>query len=105
MILIFCAFGAETQPLRARLKNESGLGRVDLHGYYGRIGNTQVALVETGIGVRRSRAAAAHALDTLGNIDLVITTGVAGALHEDLALNAVVVIDGTAVWAYRYKAA
>ena len=93
MILIFCAFGAEMQPLRARIADESLLREDALSGYYGRIGNTNVALVETGIGMRRSRAAAAHALDRLGDIDLVVTTGVAGALREDLALGAVVLAD------------
>lgn len=93
MILIFCAFGAEMQPLRARIADESLLGKDGLSGYYGRIGNTKVALVETGEEYGDREATVAHALDTLGDIELVVTTGVAGALREDLALGAVVLAD------------
>lgn len=93
MILLFCAFGAEFAPLRARLQAKAALGHGDLEGCYGRIGNSKVALVKTGIGMRRARESASRALDSLREVDLVAVTGVAGALREGLPVGRVVLAD------------
>jgi len=54
------------------------------------IGGLQVMLVTTGMGMRRSRIAAARAMDSLAPLDLVVISGVAGALREDLKAGQVV---------------
>lgn len=90
MIVLFCAFGAEFESLRARLRAPAALGHRDLEGCYGGVGNREVALVKTGIGIRRARESAGRALDALRGVDLVAVAGVAGALHEDLPVGRVV---------------
>jgi len=93
VILIFCAFGAEFGPLRACLRESTPLGLDGLVGSCGQIGGQRVALVKTGVGMRRARDTAGHALDVLRNVELVATTGVAGALHHGLEVGAVVLAD------------
>jgi nucleoside phosphorylase len=90
MILIFCAFNAEAHPIKARLAAPGALRACGLDGYAGQIAGVPVALVTTGIGVRRSRVSAARAFDSLREIDLVVISGVAGALREDLKIGQVV---------------
>ena len=93
MILIFCAFGAEFEPLRARMRVERALGIEGLKGCYGRIGTTAIALAASGIGMRRARASARRAFDAIRDVDLVILTGVAGALAGHLEIGEVVMAD------------
>jgi len=93
MILVFCAFGAEYGPLRARLRGAGPLGVEGLVGSRGRIGKHEIALVKTGIGTRRAQETARRALDSIHNIDLVAITGVAGALHPELRVGNVVFVD------------
>ena len=93
MILVFCAFGAEYGPLRARLRGAAPLGVNGLVGSRGRVGKHEIALVKTGIGARRAQQIAARALDSIQNIDLVVITGVAGALHPGLKVGSVVFVD------------
>src|SRR5207245_1435419 len=90
MILIFCAFNAEARPINARLTAPTALCASGLDGYTGRIGNVAVTLVTTGIGMRRSHIAAARAMDSLGGIELVVTSGVAGALLGGLKIGQVI---------------
>jgi len=93
VILIFCAFGAELEPLRARVHVEKALGIEGIKGCYGRIGMTQIALAASGIGMRRARASARRAFDEIRKVDLVILTGVAGALADSLEVGEVVMAD------------
>jgi adenosylhomocysteine nucleosidase len=93
VILTFCAFAAELEPIRARIAEQSSLLDHGLKGCYGRIGNTPLALVATGIGMRRSREATRRALNTVRNADLVIITGVAGALAPGLRAGQLVLAD------------
>jgi adenosylhomocysteine nucleosidase len=93
LILIFCAFGAELEPLRARVQDEQALGIEGLKGCYGRIGTNQIALIASGIGMRRAQASALRALDVMHDVDLVILTGVAGALANKLEIGDVVMAD------------
>jgi len=93
VILIFCAFGAELAPLRARLSAEKKLDLKEVTGSHGRMGDTPVALVASGIGMRRARETARRVFDGLRDIDLVIITGVAGALADHLGIGGLVVAD------------
>jgi adenosylhomocysteine nucleosidase len=93
VILIFCAFGAELGPIRKRVRDEQSLNLKGLSGCYGRIGNTEIALAASGIGMRRAAASAQRAFDLIHEIDLVILTGVAGALADHLAIGDLVLAD------------
>jgi adenosylhomocysteine nucleosidase len=93
MFVIFCAFGAEFEPLRARLDDKKSIHENGVVGCLGRLGNTPVALVKTGIGVRNARATAGRALQFLHEVDLVIATGVAGALREGIEVGGLVLAD------------
>ena len=93
MILIFCAFGAELAPIRKRVRDEQSLNLKGLTGCYGRIGNTRIALAASGIGMRRAATSAQRAFDLIHDIDLVILTGVAGALTDHLAIGDLVLAD------------
>jgi len=93
VILIFCAFGAELEPIRARVHAEQALDIKGLKGCRGRIGDTQIALAASGIGMRRAHESARRALDEMRNIDLVILTGVAGALAGHLSIGDLVLAD------------
>jgi adenosylhomocysteine nucleosidase len=88
VILIFVALKAESQPIRARLSNREALPGSG--GERGRIADVPVALVTTGMGMRRSRSSAARAMDSLPGIDLVLISGVAGGLRDDLTVGQVV---------------
>lgn len=90
MILIFVALSTELRPICARLSDTRALPDLNLNGYQGRIAGVPVMLVLTGMGMRRSRRSAARAMDSLTPIDLVITTGVAGGLRDDLTVGQVV---------------
>jgi len=90
MILIFVALRAELDPIRTRLSDSAALADPRLNGYQGRLADVPVALVATGMGMRRSRISAARAMDSLTSIDLVITSGVAGGLRDDLTVGQVV---------------
>jgi len=90
MILIFVALKAESHPLRARLSDRGALPDSELDGYQGRIAGVPVTLAVTGMGVRQSRISAANVMDSLTSIDLVITSGVAGGLRDDLTVGKVV---------------
>jgi adenosylhomocysteine nucleosidase len=92
MILIFCAFGAEFAPLRARLRNATNLYG-GLRGARGDLGGKPATIVVSGVGLRRARESAARAFDTLRGVDHAILTGVAGALHADLQIGDVVIGD------------
>lgn len=92
MILIFCAFGAEFAPIRARLRHATDLDG-GLRGARGELGGTPATIVVSGVGLRRARESAARAFDIIRCPDSAILTGVAGALHADLRIGDVVVGD------------
>jgi adenosylhomocysteine nucleosidase len=93
LILIFCAFGAELDPLRARVQVEKGLDIKGIKGCYGRLGTTKVVLAASGIGMRRAQESARRALDEIPAVDLIILTGVAGALADNLEIGDLVLAD------------
>jgi adenosylhomocysteine nucleosidase len=90
VVLIFVAFKAEFYPIRARLSDRGATPDSDLDGYQGRIAGVPVTLAVTGMGMRRSRISAAKAMDSLAAIDLIVTSGVAGGLRDDLTVGQVV---------------
>ncbi len=92
MILIFYAFRRELSGLRKRIADRVPLP-AGLRGFKGRIGNQEIFLVATGIGVAQARESARRAMRTLGQPRLVISTGVAGALAPDLRAGDVVIAD------------
>lgn len=93
MIVVFCAFGAEYGPLRARVKNPSALENATIRGVRGKLGGTAASVVVSGVGIRRARQNAAIALDNLCEVDGVVITGVAGGLHGDLKIGDVVIAE------------
>jgi len=93
VILIFCAFGAELQPLRALVRAKKTLGIDGLEGCYGTIGTTGIALAASGIGMRRAQASARRALEEIRGVDLILLTGVAGALANNLEIGDLVMAD------------
>jgi adenosylhomocysteine nucleosidase len=90
MTLIFYAFRRELSHFRKRIANRAPLPE-GLRGFKGRIGNEDLFLVATGIGVAQARESARRALRTLGRPRLVISTGVAGALAPDLKAGDIVI--------------
>ena len=90
MVLIFVALKAEFYPIRARLSDRGATPDSDLDSYQGRIAGVPVTLAVTGMGMRRSRISAAKAMDSLTAIDLIVTSGVAGGLRDDLTVGQVV---------------
>ena len=93
MILIFYAFSREVAALKLRLRNRTPLNLKGLSGFRIRTEHGEVAFVATGIGLTRSRAIARMALAALPEIDLVIGTGVAGALSGGLRPGDIVIAD------------
>jgi len=94
VIVIVCAFKAELKALKTHLFDSSNnaVSALDngLKGYLGQCGNQQVALLMTGIGMRRAGEATRLALDRWPATEFVLSTGVAGGLSPDLALGAIV---------------
>jgi nucleoside phosphorylase len=90
MILIFYAFRRELSHFRKRIANRAPLPE-GLRGFKGRIGDHDVFLVATGIGVAQARESARRALRMLGRPRLVISTGVAGALAPELKAGDIVI--------------
>jgi adenosylhomocysteine nucleosidase len=93
VILIFCAFSGELEPLRGRVRAEKSLGIEGFRGCHGTIGKADVAIVASGIGMRRARASARDVLDRMHAVDLIILTGVAGGLVDNLEIGDVVLAD------------
>ena len=78
---------------RSTLEDPKALGIHGLNGCYGRIGNTQVALAASGIGMRRAAENAHRVFGEVHDVDLVTLTGVAGALTDDLEIGDLVLAD------------
>jgi adenosylhomocysteine nucleosidase len=93
MILLFYAFGMELRPFRRRLDERRRLNLDGLKGFRSRFGKLELAAVATGIGPQRAAEAAHRAFKAVGNPELVIIAGVAGALSPGLAIGDVVVAD------------
>lgn len=93
MILIFYAFAREIRPFKRLLKRRSALGIAGLKGFRGWLGSTEIIGIATGLGMGRAQHAAERALDTIAPPDLVVVTGVSGALSRDLLAGDLVLAD------------
>jgi adenosylhomocysteine nucleosidase len=97
VIVIGCAFRGELIALKTHLFDSSNAAATPLNdglkGYLGQRGNNEIALVLTGIGMRRAREATRIALKRWPAPEFILSTGVAGALSLDLALGAIVLAD------------
>jgi len=93
LILVFYAFARELAPFKRRLENRRALDDPHLRGFRARLGAAEIAAVATGIGMERAQAAARRALDLYPDAELVLGTGVVGALSSGLAAGDLVVAD------------
>jgi adenosylhomocysteine nucleosidase len=93
LILIFYAFSREVAALKRRLGNCMPLNLKGLSGFRIRTERGEVAFVATGIGMKRGKAIARQALSALPETELVIGTGVVGALSGGLRPGDIVIAD------------
>lgn len=93
MILVFYAFGRELVGLRRRLARAHRLAQPGLRGFSGSLGGVEIIAVATGIGAGNARAAAHRAFSVLPRPDLVLVTGVVGALRSVLATGDLILAD------------
>ena len=93
LILIFYAFSREVSTLKRRMRNRAPLEVKGLSGFRARLERDEAAFVATGIGMKRARAIARQALAALPETQLVIATGVAGALSGGLRPGDIVIAD------------
>lgn len=93
-IALLAAVWQELAPLARRLQrtHEPAPLLARCRAALGRIGSVEVLLIAGGMGARRAESAA-EALLTTWPPDLLTVTGVAGALHPDLAVGDLIVVD------------
>ena len=87
---IICAMELELQGLIDIIKTESTMETSGTIFYKGKIGNTDVVLVQCGIG-KVSSAICTQMLIDFYSPDMIINSGVAGALSADLTVGDVVI--------------
>jgi len=95
LILLFYAFAREIAPFKRRLRNHAPLALAGLHGFRAEIGGRKFAVVGHGIGRRRAAETARRAFDLIPGAELVIGTGVVGALSSGLKPGDLVLSDRT----------
>jgi len=93
VILIIYAFAREAAVFKRRLTGRTALGIDGLRGFRGRLGKAEIAGVATGLGIGRATDTARRALQSFAAADLVIATGLAGALSEELQAGDLVLAD------------
>jgi adenosylhomocysteine nucleosidase len=93
VILIFYAFAREVGAFKRRLADRAALEIDGLRGFRGRLGSAEIVGVATGLGIRRAADTARRALPSFASADLVIATGLAGALSEELQPGDLVLAD------------
>ena len=93
MILLFYAFEREIAPFKRRLRNRAPIGPEGLGGFSAELGSKRFNVVGHGIGQARARAVARRALDTMPRPEMIIATGVAGALSSGLGPGDLVLAD------------
>jgi adenosylhomocysteine nucleosidase len=84
LILLFYAFAREIAPFKRRQVKRAPLALDGLDGFRAEINGKEFAVVGHGIGHRRATEAARQAFDSIPGAELVIGTGVVGALSSGL---------------------
>jgi len=84
LILVFYAFAREVGAFKRRVSDATTLAREGLRGFRGHIGGKEFSVVGHGIGPKRATETARRAFDSMPGADLVIGTGVVGALSSEL---------------------
>jgi adenosylhomocysteine nucleosidase len=95
LILVFYAFAREIAPFKRRLQHHAPLALDGLHGFRAEVGGKEFAVIGHGIGHRRATETARRAFDLIPNAELVIGTGVVGALSGGLKPGDLVLCDRT----------
>jgi nucleoside phosphorylase len=91
--LIFYAFAREIGPFKRRSKNRKALQHQGLSGFDATIAGKQFTVVGHGIGHRRAGEIVRRTLDTIERPELIIGTGVAGALSSGLTPGDLILAD------------
>jgi adenosylhomocysteine nucleosidase len=84
LILLFYAFAREIAPFKRRVSDRTPLALDGLYGFRAQIGGKDFAVVGHGMGHKRATETARRAFDSMPGAELVIGTGVAGALSRGL---------------------
>jgi len=84
LILVFYAFAREIAPFKRSLRNRAPLALEGLHGFRAEIGGKQFAVIGHGIGHKRASETARRAFDQIRGAELILGTGVVGALSRGL---------------------
>jgi adenosylhomocysteine nucleosidase len=84
LILLFYAFAREIAPFKRRLRKHAPLALDGLQGFRAEIGGKEFVVVGHGIGHQRATETARRAFKMMPNPELVIGTGVVGALSSGL---------------------
>jgi len=97
LILLFYAFAREIAPFKRRLQDRAPLALDGLHGFRAEVGAKEFAVVGHGIGYKRATETARRTFDLIPNAELVIGTGVVGALSAGLKPGDLVLSDRTII--------
>jgi nucleoside phosphorylase len=84
LILVFYAFAREVGAFKRRVSERTTLGHEGLRGFRGHNGGKTFSVVGHGIGRKRATETARRAFDSIAGVELVIGTGVVGALSREL---------------------
>ncbi len=93
MILLFYAFAREIAVFKRRCKNRSPISRAGLQGFSATIAGKDFTVIGHGIGHRRARETVLRALELVPRPEMIIATGVAGALSAGLKPGDLVLAD------------
>jgi nucleoside phosphorylase len=93
LILLFYAFAREIAPLARRIKPRRAIDDPFLRGFRAQLGATEIVAIATGMGFARAQRAARRALDLFPAAEIVIGTGVAGALSSGLGEGDLILAD------------
>jgi adenosylhomocysteine nucleosidase len=84
LILVFYAFAREIAPFKRGLREHSPLALEGLQGFRAQVGDRSFTVIGHGIGHKRASDVARRAFDQISGAELVIGTGVVGALSSGL---------------------
>jgi adenosylhomocysteine nucleosidase len=93
LILVFYAFAREVGAFKRRVSNPTTLGHESLRGFRGNVGGKTFSVVGHGIGRKRAAEIARRTFDSMPGAELVIGTGVVGALSSELRLGDLILAD------------